>query len=249
MMNATLSPLASGDPLPLHRRAEHAIRELIAGDRIQGGALLPDEIAIAEQLAVSRGTVRAALGRLVAEGVIERKSGVGTRVVRRAAESAVSAWHSLTREMARRGIKVQLFRANLRTERAPVRALNALRLVSGTSLQRLHRVRGWDDMPAMSVSSWFHPRARIDKGADFTKPFYDILKASSGLSAERSFDELSAVIASGSVAKDLRVSSGYPLLLRRRTVFDAAGRPLEYSEVHYVSKRFTLTLDLKREGL
>ena len=40
-----------------------------------------------------------------------------------------------------------------------------------------------------------------------------------------------------------------PLLLRRHTVSDANGRPIEYAEVQYVSERFTLTLDLRREFL
>jgi DNA-binding GntR family transcriptional regulator len=43
------------------------------------------------------------------------------------------------------------------------------------------------------------------------------------------------------------VRPGSPLLLRCHTVFDASGRPIEYAEVQYVSSRFTLTLDLRRD--
>ena len=239
--------MGGGDPLPLHRRAERAIRELISGTGYPPGRLLPDEVAMAEQLAVSRGTVRAALSRLVAEGMIERKPGVGTRVVRRAAESAIGAWHSFSREMARRGIKVQLFRLDFREAEAPREIASALRVAPGTRLQRLDRIRGWDDAPALGVRSWFHPRVRIARDADFSRPLYDIIREASGLSAERAHEELSAVLAPATFAADLRVARGSPLLLRRRTVFDTANRPLEYSEVHYVSGRFTLTLDLRRE--
>src|ERR671918_2972547 len=84
---AVLSPLRDG-LLPLHRQAEAALRELIAGDEYAHGALLPDELTLASRLGVSRGTVRAAILRLVAEGTLERKAGVGTRVVRRGAGGA-----------------------------------------------------------------------------------------------------------------------------------------------------------------
>ena len=56
-----------------------------------------------------------------------------------------------------------------------------------------------------------------------------------------------AVAAPAALARRLQVSTGEPLLLRRHTVFDKGKRPLEFAEVHYVSSRFALTLDLKRE--
>jgi DNA-binding GntR family transcriptional regulator len=48
------------------------------------------------------------------------------------------------------------------------------------------------------------------------------------------------------MARLLQLSSRTPLLLRQHTVFDSGKRPIEFAQVHYVSSRFTLTLNLRR---
>ncbi len=242
-----LVPLRHDGGLPLHRKAEEAIRRLALSPAYTKGGLLPDEVTIANRLGISRGTARVAIARLVAEGRLERRSGVGTRVVPRATESAIGAWRSFSREMARLGIQVQIFRLHRCEVPATETVAAALRLEPGTIVQKLDRVRGWDRVPVLRTRSWFHPRVRLAKDEDFSRPLYDIVADASGLEATRASEAFAAEAATAVLAKDLAVRTGSPLLLRRRTVFDATGRPFEFSEVHYVSARFTLTLDFKRE--
>ena len=241
-----LAPLRSGG-LPLHRKAEESLRRLLEEPDYAGGGLLPDELSLANRLGVSRGTVRAALLRLVDEGRLERRAGVGTRVVRRSTESAISAWRSFSREMAHHGVEVRMFRCELRELAAPAVVAEALRVPAGTRVQRLDRVRGWGDLPVLHSRSWFHPRVRFSRKEPFARPLYDLVTEVSGRSPERAIEAFTAVAASAALAKDLKVSRNSPVLLRRHTVFDTQACPLEFAEVHYVSGRFTLTLDLRRE--
>ena len=244
---ASLLPLRHDGGLPLHRKAEQAIRELATHPEYVQGGLLPDELTLASRLGVSRGTVRAALSRLVTEGCLERKAGVGTRVVRRLTESAIGAWRSLSTEMARQGIRVEMFRCQLAEVAAPQEVAAALRIAPGTRLQRLDRVRGWDGKPVLRSRSWFHPRVHFDSTEDFSRPLYTIVEETTGLTAERASEAFEAAAATAVLAKDLEIRNGTPLLFRRHTVFDASERPLEFAQIHYVSRRFTLTLDVRRE--
>ncbi|MGJ4939329.1 GntR family transcriptional regulator [Bradyrhizobium sp. HKCCYLS1011] len=57
-----------------------ALAEAIAAGRHPVGSMLPNELDLAEQFAVSRATVRAAMRELQASGLISRKKNVGTRV-------------------------------------------------------------------------------------------------------------------------------------------------------------------------
>jgi GntR family transcriptional regulator len=57
-----------------------ALAEAIAEGRHPVGAVLPTEFELAEQFAVSRSTVRAALSELQASGLVSRKKSAGTRV-------------------------------------------------------------------------------------------------------------------------------------------------------------------------
>jgi GntR family transcriptional regulator len=242
------SPAGGGPPQPLHVRAERVLRELIGRPEYRAGRLLPDEITLAGRLGVSRGTLRAAIARLVAEGALERRAGVGTRASARPAESGISAWRSFSREMARKGVRVETFRKALRPCRAGAEAARALGIRPGTTVLRLDRVRGWDGVPVLRSRSWFHPRLGLTGGEDFSGPLYEVLAAASGARAEHAREELRAVPASAEMARLLQVPRGAPLLLRRHTVLDPSDRPIEFAEIHYASDRFSLTLDLRREG-
>ncbi|RZN35812.1 GntR family transcriptional regulator [Bradyrhizobium sp. Leo121] len=56
------------------------LTEAIAGGRHPIGSVLPNEFELAEQFAVSRSTVRAAMRELQASGLVSRKRNAGTRV-------------------------------------------------------------------------------------------------------------------------------------------------------------------------
>jgi len=127
-----LTVVRPGDGGPLHRQVEQRIRRLTALPEFQAGALLPDEESMANRLGVSRGTARAALARLVQEGVLERRPGVGTRVARqRPAESGIRSWRSFSREMAAKGITVVNFSTTVRAVAAPAQAAQALQVRPG----------------------------------------------------------------------------------------------------------------------
>lgn len=168
-------------PIPLRAQVERLLRELVRRPEYQKGALLPDEMALAAQLGVSRGTVRSGISKLVFEGVLERKAGVGTRVSSRHLESGIRAWRSFTREMASKGIKVENFQVNYREGEASPDAALALQLEPGTKLWRLDRVRGWDGKPALQTTSWFHPRLRLKGDEDFARPLYATIEKATGV--------------------------------------------------------------------
>lgn len=233
-------------PIPLHVQVEHLLRKLVRRPEYQKGGLLPDEVGLAARLGVSRGTVRSGISKLVFEGVLERKAGIGTRVSRRPMESGIRAWRSFTLEMAAKGLIVQNFRLDYRLVEVSAPAAEALEIEPGTNLWRLDRVRGWKGKPVLQTSSWFHPRLGLTGQEDFNRPLYEVLERASGVRPHHAREEFLAVSADARHAKLLEVAKGTPLLLRRHTVYDPGSRPFEFAEVRYVSSRFTLTLDLQR---
>ena len=65
---------------------EAALRDAIAGGRLQPGTRLPSSRALAADLGIARNTVAEAYGQLAAEGWLTALRGSGTRVAQRAAE-------------------------------------------------------------------------------------------------------------------------------------------------------------------
>lgn len=233
-------------PIPLRAQVEQLLRELILKPEYAKGALVPDEVALAAQLGVSRGTVRSGISKLVFEGLLERKAGVGTRVSNRNLESGITAWRSFTREMASKGITVENYRLDYRQVKASADAARALNVDPTTALWCLSRVRGWEGKPVLQSSSWFHPRISLKGKEDTTRPLYEMIEKETGVRPQNAREEFLAVIADAKQAKLLDVNRGTPLLLRRHTVYDQGRRAFEFAEVYYVSSRFALTLDMRR---
>jgi GntR family transcriptional regulator len=233
--------------IPLRAQVEELLRGLIRSPEYQNGALLPDEMRLAAKLGISRGTVRSSITKLVHEGMLERKAGVGTWVSNRHAESGIQAWRSFTREMAAKGITVNNFMTEYRLVKPSPCAAQALLLTSKSNVWRLNRIRGWNGIPVLQTVSWFHPRLRLKGTETFEKPLYEVIEAASGVRPHHAREEFSATSAEARIARILEVTKAAPLLLRRHTVFDPGNRPFEYAEIRYVSSRFELTLDLRRD--
>ena len=238
--------LDHNSPIPLRAQVEQLLRDMIQKPEFQNGGMLPDEGKLAVQLGVSRGTIRSGISKLVFEGLLQRKAGVGTRVAKTHSESGITAWRSFTREMAAKGITVSNYQ--LKYELAPVssQAAQGLQLDSGTKVWRLERVRGWNDQPMLYSVSWFHPRLNLKGAEDFNSPLYETLEVATGARPHHAREEFTAVTSDARLSKLLQTPRQASLLLRRHQVFDAGSQPIEFTEVYYVSARFTLTLDLRQ---
>src|ERR1700724_1847272 len=183
----------------LHVQIERLLYDLIRSPPYSTGALLPDELTIANRLGVSRGTVRESILNLVHRGFLERRKGLGTRVV----QTGLVSWASLTGEMRRKGIKVQSFLLEVSEKAAKGKIADALQVPVGTVVKFLDQVRGWDDRPVLQSRSWFHPRLKLSGKEDFRRPLYKLLKEETGVVADHAREEFLAVMADGAIARRL----------------------------------------------
>jgi DNA-binding GntR family transcriptional regulator len=69
------------EALPRHVRVRRVLEERIAGGGYPPGSLLPTELQLASEFGASRFTIRTALRTLTELGYLERRQGVGTRVL------------------------------------------------------------------------------------------------------------------------------------------------------------------------
>src|SRR5919107_5174041 len=68
-------------PVPLWWQVAQHLEEAIASGAVPPGTLFANEIQLADQLGLSRPTMRRAMQHLVDKGMVVRRRGVGTRVV------------------------------------------------------------------------------------------------------------------------------------------------------------------------
>jgi GntR family transcriptional regulator len=219
--------------LPLHAQVERLLRQLCDRPEHRGGALLPDEVGLAAKLGVSRNTVRAAIERLVQEGLLERRRGVGTRVVRGRAAIHEAPWDGFLGELEPRGDGAVVASALARRERPPEDVAAVLK-TGAAELLRLERVLTDGDGPLARIVSWFHPRVAFAADADFRRPLWDLVEQL-GIIPTVAHEEVAAAQPDAETTRLLALRRGVPVLERRRVVGDTQGRPLEVATAWYRS--------------
>ena len=234
-------------PIPLHIQAENLLRELIDDPQYQGGKFLPNEVNLSKQLAISRTTLRQALNKLVYEGLLTRKKGVGTKVAQPSVSSKSMNWLSFSQEMKARGIPIKNFELHLSWVFPEEKVANFFEIKTDKKILKLERLRGRNEGPFVYFISYFHPRVGLTGEEDFTRPLYEILEKEHMVVAQLSKEEIRARAADKLVAGKLDTELGSPILLRKRFVYDQADRPIEYNLGYYRADSFVYTVESRRD--
>ena len=217
-----------------------SLLDQIESGELEPGTRLPSERKLSELFEVNRLTLRRALGRLEALGLIIRQHGKGNYVAEPKIERQTGRLISFTHGMERRGLapgaKVITF------EQRPVEAAIARRMEVPvmTPVYYGHRLRLINQEPVMLEEFWMPVYIFPDlEHQDLTNhTTYEIMNSEYGISmlkARRSFEP---AIATEYEAKLLEIEVGFPLMLVRRLAFDQKGRYVEYGKDLYRGDRF-----------
>ena len=234
-------------PVPLHIQAENLLRELIKDPRYATN-FLPNEMDMAKHLAISRTTLRQSLNKLVYEGLLIRKKGIGTKVAAATVSSRSNNWLSFSQEMATRGIPIKNFELHVSWVFPEEKIAHFFDIKSDKKILKLERLRGKPEGPFVYFVSYFHPRIGLTSEEDFTRPLYEILEKDHSIVANLSKEEISARSADKFISEKLEVPLGTPILLRKRFVFDQGERPIEYNLGYYLGDSFVYTLESRRDN-
>jgi GntR family transcriptional regulator len=139
-----------GDPLYL--QVERRMEELLLRGRYKAGDRVPPEAELVDSLGVSRVTVRAGLARLVKRGVLERRQGSGTFLVRppegSRLQSGLERLETYTVHAERLGLELDSKDVTIEAAGAAADEAAALEVAEGAPLVRVSRVLLIEGRPA-----------------------------------------------------------------------------------------------------
>ena len=231
--------------MPLYYQVAEQLQRLIESEELRPGSLLGNEVALAEQLGLSRPTMRAALQYLVDRGLVARRRGVGTVVlpprVHRPAELT-----SLYDDLERSGQEPRTEILSFAIEAVDEALALVLDLEPGTDVYRVERLRYADDEPLALMRNYV-PVHLIDlRPAQLRRQgLYELLRAA-GLAPRMASQTIGARAATAAQARQLGEVRGAPLLTMQRTAYDATGRAVEHGSHVYRASRYSFTLTLTR---
>lgn len=230
-----IAPESAG--MPLYRAVKRALMQAIEDGRLAPGASLPNEATLAGNFGVSIGTLRQAVGELVAEHIVVRRQGRGTFVARHSAERFLFQFFHIERGDGRREAPtVELL--GFERGRLDDEAAEALGRRTGDAawlfenrllLQGRAVVHDRIVLPAALFRGLNEKRLRERPGT-----LYRLYQDEFAITVVRALERARAVAADRATARVLGVPSGAPVLQLRRTALSFGDKPVEYrvSTVH-----------------
>lgn len=231
---------------PLWQQVLSNLRQRVSAGEFEQA--FPGELALVEQYAVSRHTVREALRHLRAEGTVLAARGRKPRLAPAEVEQPLGGLTSLFDAVESRGLDQRSVVRRLDV-RADGVVATQLGLEESAPLVHLERLRLAGDRPLALDRTWLPADLALPLlEADFTRTaLYDELVARCGVRLTGGREQVRAVLATRGERALLGLPAPAALLLVERTGF-VRGRPVELRHTLVRGDRYALTAESGSRG-
>jgi GntR family transcriptional regulator len=230
-------------PVPLHLQVSRQIEHAITSGLLTPGDRIPNELDLAEELELSRPTLRQAIAYLVDKGLLVRKRGVGTQVVMSTVRRPLEL-SSLHEDLARSGQQPTTRLLGVEVLACDDEVADALALAPQTPVLALRRLRLAAGEPLALMSNFLPTGLIADDGARLEHDgLYAVMRAA-GVTMRVARQSVGACVADAEQAELLGEEPGAPLLTMTRIAFTDTGRAVEYGRHVYRASRYSFELTL-----
>jgi GntR family transcriptional regulator len=243
--SAPLPPTLSGTR-PKGEELDDILRSYVGA--LSPGQLLPSERTLAERLNIARMTVRQAVHRLAAEGLVYQRHGQGTFVAGPKliqSESLIS----FSEDMRARGLKPGARTVSVSVIAAGESLAARLRVREGAPVVQLVRVRTADGVPIAierpCLSADRFPG--LDRADLSDLSIYEYLEQNWNVRAEHGEQRVSAVLPEPDDAALLEIPATLPCFSIERVSYQGDGQVVEFDRSLYRGDRYDILMRVRRE--
>lgn len=231
---------------PLYKQVYDVLTKRLVERYWKPSEALPSEMALADELGVSQGTVRKALNQMVAENLLERRQGKGTYVAEHTSESSLTRFFRLREPhgeslFPETQVLGSIRRQPKEVEQQAFSIKESDPVVEWTRLRDLHGTPVVFEKVVQPLSIF----PDIDKEANLPNALYILYQEKYGISIVSVKDELCAVSASQEVASALNLPEGAPVMMIERQSKSLDGRVVEFSQAYCRTDKYIYSVELK----
>ncbi|MEV1295362.1 GntR family transcriptional regulator [Pseudonocardia sp. NPDC049635] len=236
--------LDRASPVPLYHQLAQAIESAIESGALQPGDRLENELSLTQRLGLARPTARQAIQELVRKGLLVRRRGLGTQVVRPAIHRDVrlSSLHDDLTASGRVPETTVLAHENCTPATAGVPALTEM-LAPDEPLQRVQRLRSADGEPLAIMTNFLPVRFELGDGKLAGRGLYTLLREQ-GAQIAIAHQTIGARLAEPDEAVLLGQAPPLACVTAELVVYDDAGELVEVGRHLYRSDRYTVQTSL-----
>ena len=242
---AAIPPLAVDrtSPVPLYFQVAQHLEHAISSGAIPPGTVFQNEIQLADDLGLSRPTMRRAMQHLVEKGLVVRRRGVGTRVVQPTVRRRLELT-SLFEDLAGTGQEPTTRVLSFETLDADEATAASLRLEEGAPVVKVERLRSANHKPIARMTNYL-PRdvVSFDARTLETSGLYQLLRAQ-GIQLHTATQTVGARTSTAAEARLLEEPRGAALLTMQRVTYDDHGTVVEFGSHIYAASRYSFEISL-----
>lgn len=232
-------------------RVRDELATQMATGHIPPGTKLPPEPELAEELGVSRATLREALRSLEEDGFVSRTRGAGTFATHRPRlRNNLDVNFGVTEAIAAAAMTPGTIESAVHTEGATEDQAKTLDLEPGDPVVVMERVRTADGRPVV-FSRDVVPAARLPAsqlaGMPLDGSLYELLERRDQ-AVEHGVVTVEPVRADRVLARRLRIHAGAMLMFLRQVDYGREGEPLLLSLEHHLAEAFEFTVVRRGPG-
>jgi GntR family transcriptional regulator len=237
--------------IPLYIQLRDLIQKKIEDGTYPEDTAIPSERELCNMYDVSRITVRQAINLATNEGLLVKRQGKGTYVASRKIVQALEHITLFDQTMAGLGLFPRTSVIEAKTVSATDKICDALEVTKRTPLVRVILLGMADSEPLAVYISYFRPElgalmaSRAVEWGSENKPFtsFDLYReVSEDLKPVRARQTFEARLASGRVARYLRLSKPAALFIVESLVEARNDLPVEYRTVYYRADRYKFSI-------
>lgn len=237
---------------PRYVRIEESLHTLLETGGYRPGDKLPPEPELAQQLGVSRATLREALRSFEQQGIISRRQGVGTFVNLRPPyiESGLETLESIEMLLSARQLSPEVAQRTVSREAALPKAARRLGIPEGeplTVVTSTVAVAGEPVAYLLEVTpvAFVEPEA-VAPGS--TSLLHHLLGDGASYDIAYAVAHIAPVHGTEAICTALGVGAQTPLFFIEQTVYSGANQPRFYSRNYYIPSFFDFHVIRKREA-
>lgn len=236
--------LKRNSPVPLYYQLAQSIEHAINTGELAPGDRLENEIALTSRLGLSRPTARQAIQELVQKGLLVRKRGVGTQVVRsqfRRDERLSSLNEDLA--IAGRTPSTRVLEYHVGELDADIRNALESAVVTEGAFLKLRRLRMADGVPLAVLTNYLPTRVHVSEADLERKGLYACLRAL-GVNLKIAHQQISARLMTEEEAELLDVETPAACLTVDRIAYDDVGQFVEFGRHIYHAAHYSIQSSL-----
>jgi DNA-binding GntR family transcriptional regulator len=236
--------LERNSPVPLYYQLAQSIEHAINTGDLAPGDRLENELSLTSRLGLSRPTARQAIQELVKKGLLVRKRGVGTQVVRSQFRRD-ERLSSLNEDLAKAGRTPTTRMLEYSVGELDPDIRDAIEAATATDVEflKIRRLRLADDVPLAILTNYLPNRFEITQAELESKGLYACLR-SLGVNLKIAHQQISARLITDEEAELLDEETPAACLTVDRIAYDDVGQFVEFGRHMYHAAHYSIQSSL-----